>query len=672
MADDIKDEKKRPRGRPKKNQEPEELVNEGREELKMTAKPEPATLNQVKENLSGLYQRVYSFTKRGMGDGWMDKMDSLSSYNPFLQNQRLKMISTMPGELTDEEIVNAMNAPQAYEQPLRAAGWDLANKQYLYYQILRLAADVPMYNYYKLPELLESDEYSKKKFLEEDAYVDEWLHVFNPKTTLKNVALETKREGKSTYLFRNSVYKDEKGNRHVNYATWQKMPSNYIKLTAIGEHGYIASFDMMLFMNPAFNTSQYPPFIRQIWEDLTVASDIIEINPYGQYSVDVGRLVNFQYKNAEGKLTKGIFESRSERYLFWVQLPQDICFTFASDNSHPWAVPDTVGLFQNLKELSDYSTLAALIASTPLTAILTGEIEPISDPNPGQDQTIMNPQTVAGFQNEFNAKTSTNVEALFVPVKNLKLQSIPNQPSSSDLITNATQNFIAQSGEGGILVATEKPSVAQVKGAQALEASKQDYVTRQFEAILNMLVNKHLGCEYQWRIFLWGDIYGFSEEVKRDKELWQAGATFLLPKIASAYNMTVRDTKAASLYVDSMEVYSQLKTLTQETQLKEKEELAKQNARLGAQTRAASTTTKVSESSEQTEVKKSVGRPAKEASEVDNDNTAASKDGGLNEGGMRYSAIGSGHCIFCGADVEDNQIMCESCRETFLEEGGEL
>ena len=70
-------------------------------------------------------------------------------------------------------------------------------------------------------------------------------------------------------------------------------------------------------------------------------------------------------------------------------------------------------------------------------------------------------------------------------------------------------------------------------------------------------------------------------------------------------------------------------------------------------------------------MKKSVGRPAKEASEVDNDNTAASQDGGLNEGSMRY-AVSGGKCIFCGADVEDNQIMCESCRETFLEEGGEL
>ena len=672
MADDKNlDEKKRPRGRPKKQPEdPGQLVNEGSEELRMADRKgqSQVTLQQVKESLTGLYTNVYSFAKRGMGDGWMDKMDTYNAYNPFLQNQRLKQISTLPGGMDDEDLAEALEAPQAYEQPLRGVGWDLSNKQHLYYQIIRLAADVPMYNYYKLPPLLEKEsDYTSKDFNEEDAYVDEWLDTFNPKTTLKRVALETKREGKSTYLLRNSVYKDDKGQRHVNYATFQKLPSNYIKLTAIGEHGYIASFDMMVFMNPAFNTSQYPPFIRDIWDDLTGAKEIIKVNPYGKYTVDVGKLSKYQYKDAEGKLQHGIFESRMDRYLFWVQLPQDLCYTFASDSSHPWAVPDTIGLFQALKELSDYGTLAALIASTPLTAILTGEIETINDPNPGKDQTVMNPQTIAGFQNEFNSKTSTNVEALFVPCKNLKLQSIPNQPSSSDITTKATQNFVSQAGEGGVIVATEKPSVAQVKGAQYLEASKQDFVTRQFEDVLNMIVHKHLGCKYRWKIFLWGDIYSFNDELKRDKELWIAGATFLLPKIASAYNMSMRDAKAGSLYVQSLGIYKEFKTLTQETQQEEREKLAKQSAATTQKTAEISQENKDQEAIQ----KKSVGRPGISESEITNDNTAASKDGGLNEGSMRYS-FGSGKCIVCGADCEDNQIMCENCKEQFLEEGGEL
>lgn len=695
--EEVNEQKKRPRGRPKKvKEEPKELVNEGREELRMTHEPQkPVTMNQVKESLTDLYKRAYGggagYAGRDWGIGWMDSLSSLNISNPFLQNQRLKMISTMPSEMETEDIMEALKAPQAHEQPLRGAGWNLSVTQYLYYQILRLACDVPVYNYYKLPQLLEEEKYSSKKFTEEDEYVDEWLTAFDVKNTLKRTALEVKREGKSTYLFRNSVYKDEKdGKRHVHYTTWQKMPSNYIKLTAIGEHGYIASFDMMLFMDPAFNVLQYPPFIRDIWEQLTGAENIIHINPYGKYSVDVNKLLKFQYKDASGKLVNGIFESQPDRYLFWVQLPQDVCFTFSSDSSHPWAVPDTIGLFSNLQELSDYSTLAGLVASTPLTAILTGEMETVNEPNPGRDQTIINPETAVGIQNEFNSKTSTNVEALFVPFKNLKLQSLPNQPNSSDIVTKAVQNFISQAGEGGILVATEKPSVAQVKGAQLLEASKQDFVTRQFETILNMLINKHLGCEFKWKIFLWGDIYSLSEEVKRDKEMWQAGATFLLPKIASAYGMNVRDTKAAELYVKSMGVYSEMKTLTQETQMKQQEEMAEKNAKLAQENAKAnaklanqnktvsamgsktSSSTNTTNTDLKTAEKKSVGRPAKSDSEVDNDNTAASKDSGRNTGeGRMYSS--ERHCIVCGSDdLEDGEFMCESCKEQYLEEGGEI
>jgi hypothetical protein len=38
----------------------------------------------------------------------------------------------------------------------------------LYYKILRLAADVPMFLHYKTPEFLEASEYKKDEFKNED------------------------------------------------------------------------------------------------------------------------------------------------------------------------------------------------------------------------------------------------------------------------------------------------------------------------------------------------------------------------------------------------------------------------------------------------------------------------------------------------------------------------
>lgn len=141
--------------------------------------------------------------------------------------------------------------------------------------------------------------------------------------------------------------------------------------------------------------------------------------------------------------------------MFWVQLPQDLCYTFCSDTSTATAAPDTAGLFMDLQELTDYSVLAGLIASTPLTSLLTGEIELIPNPSTGRDQTAMNPETVLKFQNLFNSMTSTNTEAFFAPLKNLKLQGLNNVPNSSDIKTKAVSNFISVAGEGGNIIATE-------------------------------------------------------------------------------------------------------------------------------------------------------------------------------------------------------------------------
>jgi hypothetical protein len=293
-----------------------------------------------------------------------------------------------------------------------------------------------------------------------------------------------------------------------------------------------------------------------------LSSGAIGRDKCNRFQVNIGEIMKFSYQDEHGVHRKGVFESCNNQYMYWVQLPQELCYTFASDSSVPWAIPDTSGLFLGLQELTDYSTLAGLIASTPLTSILTGEAEMVDNPNPGEDQTVLAPETIAGFQNQFNSMTSTNTEALFVPFKNLKLQSLPNIPNSNEIVTKAVQNFISTAGEGGIIAATDKPSVAQVKGAQLMEESQHNFVTKQFESVLNLIINNLIGCKYKWKLHLWGGIFTFDSEMKRDKEMWTGGATFLLPKIASAYGLNVRDISAITSYVDSFGVYKKFETLT--------------------------------------------------------------------------------------------------------------
>ena len=37
--------------------------------------------------------------------------------------------------------------------------------------------------------------------------------------------------------------------------------------------------------------------------------------------------------------------------MYWVKLPQELCYTFYTDGAHPMVFPDTIGLFADLNEL---------------------------------------------------------------------------------------------------------------------------------------------------------------------------------------------------------------------------------------------------------------------------------------------------------------------------------
>ena len=681
MADNIKpnvisEEVKRPRGRPRK--QPLQEINEEGTRLQMTSKQndvtnkqKPVTLENVQTSLTHFYNTLLGSTNMSQRTAWTGSLFNFNQYNPFLQNQRLKMLNTYPNEMNVEELTKAVSNPAGAEMALRGEGWSLSSSQFLYYKILRLAADIPVFKYYKIPELVDEAVYSKHRFTDEDIYVDDWLKHLDVVNTFKRISLEVKREGKPSYLIRNSVTKELNGEKHVNYVAFQKLPSEYVKLTGIGEHGYIASLNMLLFLNPAFSLDQYPDYIKDIWYALIDCGAIYENPNYGKkkkdntekYKVDVSALQNFEYSyinNGATERVKGILSVKQESagnlglkavsYMYWVQLPQDVCFTFCSDSSNAWAIPDTAGLFLGLRELTDYDTLAGLIQSTPLTAVLTAEAEIVNNPNPGQNQTVLSPETIAGFQDKFNSSTSTNLEAFFAPLTNFKLLSLPNVPNSSDITSNATKNFISRAGLAGLIPVTDKPSVAQIKGSQLIEEAACDFVTRQLESVLNFIINELIGCEFKWRVYLWGNIFTYADEVKTTKELFVSGGTFALPKLASAYNMTLRDVKAVQGYINSLDLYSNFQTVTQAQQIKMK------SAESGFEVKI--------EDGKEKQI--GAGRPTIDASNIENDNTAASQEGGLDTADMRYAATFNGHCILCGADSDEP--LCEECKEKYLEE----
>ena len=75
--------------------------------------------------------------------------------------------------------------------------------------------------------------------------------------------------------------------------------------------------------------------------------------------------------------------------MYWVRLPQDLCYTFYFDGSHPNAFPDTIGLFDDLTDLDDYKWLQASLLSKGINSVLTAEVPITRDAKARSDATVI-------------------------------------------------------------------------------------------------------------------------------------------------------------------------------------------------------------------------------------------------------------------------------------------
>ena len=604
-------DKRKKAGRPKSVPVEDIATNEkNTERLEMGKKEaEVVTIEDVTQQWRNVFNKTALLSKT---DGVGAVLDKWNKLNPFLQNQRIKNIYTRAKKYSKTNIAEFLENPGNNEMQLRSLAWANSSSQQIYYNILRRSADIPKYNYFKIPELLEKgDGYDSDSFKFEDKLTDEWLELFNIPNTFKTIALEVKREGKSSYLLRNKISGESK-QRKPAFCTLQKLPTDWTKITGKGQLGFTVSFNFMYFMNIANSPSFFGEFFEKAWADMT-SSGVVDT---AKKSVDMEKASKYTFKFGDktySSTIEYIKGRKNEEYLFWLKLPYDICYTFGSDNSNPWVAPDTMGLMLKLQELTDYGTLAGLIASTPLTSVLTGEIEPIPNPRAGKNESIFDPGVLDGMMEKFNAVTSTNTEAWFFPVKNIKLQQLSSDVNSSEIISAATENFIESAGDSGLTITDSKPNVAQVNVAKQLAASQQEYVTLQMENVMNFILQHKLGLKHHWKIRIWDDIFNHENNVKLLKEIVANGNIALLPKLMSAERMSMRDTKAMAEYIKTLDFYKEFMTYTQASKHEMDQEQQED-----------------SESEDEAGTEKKVGRPEIPENDLENDATAAARDRGDN------------------------------------------
>ena len=634
------DEEKRGRGRPKKRNAP--IVNEEQQQITMSSSesafanqaeisreikngvgtvkdvPNKITLDAIQQRWRDVFKNYGSLGFDTLNRVWNDNIGALN--NPFLQNKRVKQINSPVKKLSKEEMQNAIDNPEFFEDTLRSVSMGLYYTNYIYQNLIHLNRNTPKYNYYATPLYVDGPDFNKDDLKKDSKKVDKILKSFNPQLTFKTIATQVNAQGKCSYLVRTSYNKND-----VDFLLLQKLNSEMVKITGFGsKQQFVASFNMIVFLEPSYDVSQYPKFIRDTWEEMINKQIIIEDKKTRRKKV-----------NPRANIPSGhILEGKSDgSYMYWVKLPQDLCYTFYSDGSHPNAFPDTIGLFADLNDLADYRWLQGNLLSKGVNSVLTAEVPIIKDPKAGSDATVVSPDTILGYQDFFAQNISANIFPFFAPFEKFELHTLENQPESMDIIYSRIRDLIATSGNSALLPITDKPSIASVKAAQSLQSSKNDYLTRQFQSFLNNVINDNFDLKYNWNVTLWGDVFFWRDDIKITKELVISGMHGLLPKLLSAQDYSLEDYNGATIYMDTLNIKI----------LAEKEE------------------------KQQQQESKPVGRPKMNDTDIENDNTGTSNDQGNNVSEIKMSA--SLKCAKCGNELGSHEnIICDECLQEVYEE----
>ena len=578
----------------------------------------------VQEPYHRMSQMFAHYTNRGIDNNqFLTALGSSFRNNPFIQNSRLKRINSPITSTTKTQLDKAIKTPSNNEDLFCSESQSLYFQNYVYNNLLKINREVPQYYYYATPVDVSPEDCDKKEFKKEMHFVNELLDKLNIRKVGKDISMDIAIEGKRSYIFRHGCSNDK---TKVNFALFQKIPAQWIKYTNIGSKtDYVTSLDFMMFLQPGESLDFYPPFFKEIWEQL-VSEQIFAEDQMGKMSLNVNAVSNSSRND--------ILEYENGRYMYWVQLPQSEVFEFGSDNSHTFRLPEYMGLFSDLRGLDDYKWLQNQLLSRSVNSVMVGTVPLIKDHNlAGGDQTAISMDSIIGFSDMFTNAVSSNIMPFFAPFTDYKLLSLPSPPDAKEINNTALKNLINTSGMGALISTTDKPSIISVKTAQKLAEARAEYLMLQIQDCLNEIINNNLGLKYQFKITLWGGLFSSENDIKVMKEMAIAGFTAVIPRLMSSFNLSVEDCVSVNNYLESINFYDGCKPMT--VVGKEKTDQMIETKKVG---------------------RKPVGN------DLENDNTEISISQGNNVSDIKEFAA-QNRCLKCGVEIENEEFLCDDCLE---------
>lgn len=435
---------------------------------------------------------------------------------PPIQNNRVKSINTRVGEYTKDQIAEMVQNPADNERALRSVSAALDASAMTYNVILQTKQDIMTYDWYVYPTQDINDvgyETMKREFI----LANKIANTMNLRAEGHKITGLCAEYGKVFFTPRVSV---DKSHCKVNHAFLQQLPTDWCQIVGFnnGPGKYTVAFNMMYFCQPGTSPLQFGDLFLPY---LPAFSDVIESKGKYVYASSNGYEINtskFKRNDIGSTIGNPEWAQIGSTWYYWVTLPADKVIVFEDNDRNVNVVPSTTGMMVSMVQVPAYESAQLEIILNPLTSVMTGEIDTYGTNNtPNADPIAVSPTLRQYFEtlwyDMLNRNNTSGIGLYAAPFKNMKLQTITDTVSSTNIAEHAYSDQIQKAGMSALIPTSNDPKVGVAELSAKIHARHAMPIYWTFERLMNNIFDS-LNFKSTMRFRMFGDIFSRQQEIE--------------------------------------------------------------------------------------------------------------------------------------------------------------
>lgn len=486
--------------------------------------------------------------------------------NPFIQNTRVKHISSFPVDFNKDQIADFIKSPQGNEMQLRQASHALNWAAQPYANIVRLYQKVTTFRHYHYTPYISVEEAKTNEYARENRLISKLAKELNIDDIGHRIVGQTVLEGKVAYVPRISI---DKTHNSVNYAFMQQLPSDWYKIIGFNNiSGYTVSFNMMYFITPGADWTQFGDLFKPYIKDFYSIADELKtpVRDGGKYVYAEKTGVGAVLEKAKGLKSRPDVYSQDGRWAYWVTLPVEKVWVFEADDTDPTVAPPFAGLFLALDQMAALEEIQLSLVQNPLVSVVLGEIpykkdEPTGAQDPYQLSNAGRMMFLSYWYDMMSAANTSGIGAYFAPVENLHLETLAEAPNATNISTAGYSYAMQKSGLSGLIPITDDPRAGSIATMASIEERYMLPVVKQLERMVNVLF-KGLNLRYEWRFKVLEGGFQKDETIRKNaKEALNNGITSALYEYLAIEGKDICDAMGQAAALEAVGIFDTMRPL---------------------------------------------------------------------------------------------------------------